>query len=237
MKFLVFQHVPHEHPGLISKFAHEHYIQLDVIELWNPFTLPDPEGYDGLIIMGGPMGVYAERDVYPSKEAEVAFIQKHIGKLPMIGFCLGSQLIAYALGANVYPNNNQGKLVKEIGYYDIELTTEGQSATLFKGFAPKFTALEWHGDTFDLPNNATLLAKAPLCTNQAFSYQNAYGVLFHTEFTPDMINKQIEIDKEWIHENFTLDEAYLQKQANDYAVHMEGQNNKLLTNFLELIKT
>jgi GMP synthase (glutamine-hydrolysing) len=235
MKFLVFQHVPHEHPGLISKFAHEHYITLDIVELWQPFVLPDPAGYDALIIMGGPMGVYEGKDAYPSKNAEVEFIQKNIDTLPMIGVCLGSQILAYALGANVYPNSKDGKQVKEIGYYDVDLTTTGQSSPIFKGFSTKFTVLQWHGDTFDIPKDSELLATSTICTNQAFSYKKAYGVQFHFEFTPEMIKKQIEADQEWIHDGFVLNEAYLLKQADDYKAHIEQQNMQFMTNFLSMI--
>jgi GMP synthase (glutamine-hydrolysing) len=154
----------------------------------------------------------------------------------MIGFCLGSQLIAYALGASVYPNSRNGKVAKEIGYYDITLTPQGQNAPIFTGFSPKFAALEWHGDTFDIPKDASYLASSQQCINQAFSYENAFGLLFHCEFTPDMIKKQIEVDKIWIHEGFALDETFLLKQANEYAAQMDAQNNSLFTNFLSVIK-
>jgi GMP synthase (glutamine-hydrolysing) len=236
MKFLVFQHVPHEHPGLIGKFAHEKgFLQLDVVELWKPFTIPDPAPYKALIIMGGPMGVYEDKEQFPSKDAEIKFIQGNIGKLPMIGFCLGAQLLAHALGAAVYPNTINGKFQKEIGYYDTYLTQEGQSSSLFKGFTQTFTALQWHGDTFDIPKEAVHLASSTLCKNQAFSYQNIFGIQFHCEFTTEMIKKQIEVDNQYIHENFTFSEAFVLKQAEEYATKMEAQNTQLFNNFLKII--
>jgi len=83
--------------------------------------MPAIEHYNGLVIMGGPMGVY---DNYPSKEDEEKVIKNALGKIPIIGFCLGSQLLAHVLGARVYPNMKNGQRVKEIGYYDVDLTKE-----------------------------------------------------------------------------------------------------------------
>lgn len=236
MKLLAFQHVPHEHPGLIAVYAKENNIRLDIIELWKSYSMPTLSDYDGLIIMGGPMGVYEGKDIYPSKEDEVKIIQEGAGKIPMLGFCLGSQLIAYALGADVYPNIRSGKKVKEIGYYTIDLTFEGKQSPIFKDFKQSVDVLEWHGDAFDLPKDAALLASSPLCRNQAFSYKNAFGLLFHFEFTPDMIAKQIETDKGWIHTDFELDEVKLLKQAREKESIMKEQSDKLMKNFLAVIE-
>jgi GMP synthase (glutamine-hydrolysing) len=124
MKFLVFQHVEHETPGLILEWAKNTNVDIEIVELWKPYKIPNSDGYNALIIMGGPMGVYED---YASKNDEVKFIKDNIGKLPMISFCLGSQLLAYALGAKVYKNEFDGKIVKEIGYYDVSLTERGKA--------------------------------------------------------------------------------------------------------------
>ena len=232
MKFLVFQHVPHEHPGLITKFAAEKGIGLVIIELWKSYTLPKPEEFDGLIIMGGPMGVYED---YPSKNDEVNFIKQALGKMPILGLCLGSQLLAYALGAKVYQNEKDGKRLKEIGYYDVELAPAGLKDSIFKGFTSPIKVLQWHGDTFDLPNGATLLASGPDCKNQAFKYgNNVYALQFHVEFTPEMIEKQLQTDKDWIHDNFNLDEDLVKRQAKEYAGLMEDSCKKLFDNFVSV---
>ncbi|MBI3379147.1 type 1 glutamine amidotransferase [Candidatus Gottesmanbacteria bacterium] len=237
MKFLVFQHIPNEHPGFITKAAQEKGIQLDTIEFWKPYKIPSISSYQALIVMGGPMEVYHGKDLYPSKEDELAVIKEALEKMPILGICLGSQLIAYALGGNVYPNIINGKIIKEIGYYDVDLTKEGQNDPLFKGFSEKTKVLQWHGGAFDLPKGAKLLATSPACTNQAFSYKNAYGLLFHMEFTPVMVEKQIEGDKEWIHKDFELDEDRLLEEAKQKAKLMAKQSEILLSNFLRIISS
>jgi GMP synthase-like glutamine amidotransferase len=206
MKLLVLQHVSHEHPGYISQYAHEKEIILDIVELWKPYTIPNTSKYGGLIIMGGPMGAYEN---YPSRDDEIHTIKNALGNIPILGFCLGSQLLAYALGTDVHPNIQDGKKIKEVGYFQVDLTKDGKKSKILKNLPSPLKVLQWHGDVFDLPKDATLLASSPLCLNQAFSYKNAYGFLFHFEFTPDMISGQIEIDKKWIHEDNEINEKFL----------------------------
>ena len=227
-RVLVLQHVPYERQGYIADYMQEHDIEFDVIRLWEPYALPDVSKYSGLIIMGGPMGVYEE---YPSKNDEMALIKAALGTIPMLGICLGSQLIAHALGAHVYRNEKDAKPAKEIGYYTVHFTPEGTAHRLFKGFESDVRVLEWHGDAFDLPSSASLLATSPLCPNQAFAYKNAYGLLFHLEFTPEMVHGLAEVSREWTHENFNLDEAKLDKEARDLAPLMKKQCYALLDNF------
>ncbi len=233
MKFTIFQHVPHEHAGLFGKCAKQRGVQLNIIKLWEPYTMPAVSQADALIILGGPMGVYEE---FFSKADELNFIKQALGKIPIIGFCLGSQLLAHALGAKVYPNEKDGKRIKEIGYYNVELTPDGKEDKIFQSFSSPIKVLQWHGDAFDLPGGATLLATSKDCVNQAFRFgEKAYGMLFHNEFTPQMVEKQIEIDKKWIHENFIMDEEKLKQEAKENAGLMEQQCQKLLDNFISTI--
>lgn len=127
MKVLVLQHVPHEHPGYIAEYAKEKNIALDVLEFWGPYSLPVVNEYAGIMILGGPMGVYED---FPSKNDELALIKKHADTVPMLGICLGSQLLAYALGAKVQPNEKG----KEVGYYDVELTRAARESSILRGF-------------------------------------------------------------------------------------------------------
>ena len=228
-RVLVLQHVPYE-GSYIADYMREHDIDFDVVRLWEPYTLPDVSRYSALIIMGGPMGVYED---FASKDDEVTLINAAIGAIPTLGICLGGQLIAHALGARVYPNQIDAKPAKEIGYYTVELTPEGSAHRLFSGFDRDVRVLQWHGDAFDLPRGAALLATSPLCTNQAFAYENAYGLLFHLELNPATVQGLVEVNREWTHEGFDLDEERLAREARDLAPLMKRQCYRLLDNFFD----
>lgn len=230
-KILVFQHIKREHPSLIAEYALERGIGLEVIPLFETTVIPDVALYDGLIMLGGPMGVYEE---YSGKTEELTAIKANIGTTPMLGICLGAQLLAYALGASVYPWQQDGKRCKEIGYYDITLTSEGGAGGLFSGFPPTFTALQWHGDTFNLPEGAQLLATDSACPHQAFSYGNAYGVQFHVEATPEIVSDWIHEDREWTNTDFELDENKIASDAERLAPVMREQCFRMLDNFLSV---
>jgi GMP synthase-like glutamine amidotransferase len=225
---LVLQHVPYEGQGYIADYMQDHAIDFDVVRLWESYASPDVSKYSALIIMGGPMGVYEE---YPARNDEVALIKTAIGTVPTLGICLGSQLIAHALGARVYPNAQDGKPAKEIGYSTVHLTPEGSANRLFKGFPTGVRVLQWHGDTFDLPAGASLLATSPLCRHQAFAFQSAYGLLFHLELTPEMVRGLAEANRAWTHESFNLDEERLNREARELAPLMRAQCYRLLDNF------
>lgn len=130
---------------------------------------------DLVIVLGGPIGVY-EEDKYPFLSQEIGLIRARLAaKRPTLGICLGAQLMARALGARVYPGP-----AKEIGFSPLTLTDAGRASCLsvFEGKP----VLHWHGDTFDLPVGATLLASTQICTQQAFSLdRNAIGFQFHPE--------------------------------------------------------
>jgi GMP synthase-like glutamine amidotransferase len=182
MRVLAFRHIPFEHPGRIGTELERRGIGIDYADLYQPgAAAPDPARYDGLIFMGGPMSV---NDPLEYLEREAGWIAEAVAAgRPVLGICLGAQLIAKALGARVYPNP-----VKEIGWFEIELTGEGAADPLFAGAAPRETVLQWHGETFDLPPGATWLASSAACRHQAFrAGANAYALQFHLEVTPEMI--------------------------------------------------
>ncbi|MDR3642964.1 MAG: type 1 glutamine amidotransferase [Candidatus Doudnabacteria bacterium] len=234
MKFLVLQHVPHEHPGLISAWAEQRGVGLTIVGMWKPYRRPKAGDFDAVIILGGPMAVYEE---FPSKNDELAFIKDALDKdKHILGFCLGAQLLANALGAKVYPNEKNGRPVKEIGYYDIRLTDFGTEDPLFKNFQPAIKVLQWHGDTFDLPERGILLASSDDCKNQAFKCHKSYGVQFHMEFTPQMVEKLILEDREWIYKDYQLDDEQLKQQSKAYEELMAKQCNLLMDNFIATIQ-
>jgi len=224
---VVLQHVPYEGHGYIADYMQDHGIAFEVVRLWERYTVPDVLRCSALVLMGGPMGVYED---FPSKNDELTLIRAAMGRMPMLGICLGSQLIAHALGARVFPNEKDGKPAKEIGYDTVQLTAAGSADRLFKGFERDVRVLQWHGDAFDLPRGASLLATSPLCRNQAFVYQNAYGLLFHLELTPAMVRGLAEVNREWTHEHFDLEEEKLAREAQDLAPLMKMQCYRLLDN-------
>ncbi|MEK9177360.1 MAG: type 1 glutamine amidotransferase, partial [Patescibacteria group bacterium] len=191
---LVFQHVGRESPINIATYAADRGIGLRVVRLWKKEPIPDVSGYDALIVMGGPMGAYDEDD---GKPEEFTAIKQNLGVLPILGICLGAHLIASALGSNVYPHTPSGKRIKEIGYDTVELTEEGKQSPLFRGLPSPLTVFQWHGDTFDLPSGATLLATSKLCANQAYQIGNAYGIQFHVEITPEFVDEWLRDDAAW----------------------------------------
>jgi GMP synthase (glutamine-hydrolysing) len=144
----------------------------------------DPRRWAGLIVMGGPMNV-DETDKYPFLADEVDWIKKAVEtRLPVLGICLGSQLLAKALESHVYPNP-----IKEIGWYEVEWLPATRDDPLFDGVSTPSTVFQWHGDTFDLPKGAARLARSTHCQNQAFRFgATAYGLQFHLEVTAEMID-------------------------------------------------
>ena len=149
---------------------------------------PDPEGIDFLAIMGGGMHINEHRD-HPWLVPEKALISQVIAQgKPVLGVCLGSQLIADVMGGKVYQCPEY-----EVGWFPIQTLPAAQKNPLFGHFPPEFTALHWHGDTFDLPPEATLLASTEVCRNQAFvCRENIVGLQFHIEVRPEDVRLFVE---------------------------------------------
>ena len=183
MRIHYFQHVPFEGLASIEQWSRNKGYALSATRFYENPELPELHKIDWLIIMGGPMNIY-EHDRYPWLISEKQYIRAAIdaGKT-VVGICLGAQLIADVLGAKVYPGVH-----KEIGWLPVQLTREALNSDIF-GFLPEqFTCFHWHGDTFDLPPGAMLLAKSDGCKNQAFIYDNRVLALqFHLESTPESV--------------------------------------------------
>jgi GMP synthase-like glutamine amidotransferase len=182
MRVLIFQHVPFEPPGCLLDWAIEKGYEISITRFFESgYKLPDTMP-DLLIVMGGPMGVY---DDLPWLEEEKAFIHTAIARgVRVLGICLGAQLIAHVLGAKVYPHTH-----KEIGWWPVSLTNAGQYHPLFSHFPQELDVLHWHGDTFDLPDEASLVFTSAACKHQAFINEkgNAIGLQFHIEADEQMV--------------------------------------------------
>jgi GMP synthase (glutamine-hydrolysing) len=189
MRVWVLQHIHCETLGTIAAALDSRGIAPHYVRTFEGQTVPkDMDAAAALIIMGGPMGVY-ELDRYPFLRDEMALIEQALkAKKPILGVCLGSQLLAAALGAEV----KKGK-AKEIGWYPVTLNEASFSDPLWTGIDPSFMAYHWHGDIFDLPPGAVSLASSTLTRCQAYRYgANAYGFLFHMEVTADMIATMVQ---------------------------------------------
>ena len=184
MRAHYFQHVPFEGLGYIEKWLSGAGYNITGTRFYEKSELPDFESVDFLVIMGGPMSVNDEK-IFPWLREEKQFIRKYIStQKPAIGICLGAQLLADVLGAKIYPNKQ-----KEIGWFPIN--PNGSIKTRFQ-FSPETTVFHWHGETFDLPPEAILLAESDGCKHQAFEFRESiYGFQFHLEVTPDTVEKMI----------------------------------------------
>ncbi len=181
-------HVPFEDPAAISNWAKEKGAKENYSKLYEKVDFPNMDDFDLLIIMGGPMGVHDE-DKYPWLKDEKTFLKKAINRgKPCLGICLGAQLLANCLGADVHKN-----LYKEIGFFPVSLTPLGWNSPIFGKMPATFIALHWHGDTFKIPNGALHIASSSGCANQAFVYENRIvGFQFHLEATRKSLENLIK---------------------------------------------
>jgi GMP synthase-like glutamine amidotransferase len=182
VRVLAFRHVPFEDVGHIRPILQNRGIGVECVDLYREdASVPDISGAAGLIFMGGPMSA---NDDLPYLKQEIQLIVQAMERgQPVLGVCLGSQLMARALGAKVYRNP-----AKEIGWFEIHLTEAAAQDPLFSDFRESQMVFHWHGETFDLPPGATLLAYSDLCRHQAYrAGERAYGLQFHAEVTPEMI--------------------------------------------------
>jgi len=196
MKIHYLKHVSFEGLGNIEEWCIIRGIQYTCTELFEKHTFPSQHDFDGLVIMGGSMSTYDE-DTIPWLKPEKEFIRECMAtNKPILGICLGSQLIADALGAKVFKNNE-----KEIGWFKVQITQDALNNALFNHFPQQFTTFHWHGDTFTLPENACHVAFNNTTQNQAFLYQkNIVGLQFHPEISETAINDLITNgDAELIH--------------------------------------
>ena len=178
----IFRHIACEGPGYFGEYLNRHLIPSRLIAIDRGDSVPASiADMGGLVFMGGPMSV---NDSLPWIEAELELIrQAQRSNLPVLGHCLGGQLIAKALGATVAPNTR-----KEIGWHEVK--KDAKSSDWLENLPPSFEAFHWHGETFDIPEGAEHLLESRWCRNQAFAHGRMLALQFHVEMTEPMV-------KEW----------------------------------------
>jgi len=221
VRCLVLQHIACEPPGAYEDVLREHGGQLDRVEIDEGDRLPDWRDYDAIIAMGGPMSATDDAEL-PWLTEEKALIRAAVDAgVPFLGVCLGVQLLAASLGARVYSGERQ-----EVGLLPVTLTREARSDPVFGDLPEEFVTLQWHGETFELPDGAVLLASSPAYPHQAFRVRRSYGVQFHLEVSSEIAAEWAEVP------------AYAESLAR---IHGEGALPRLLEDFerhrVEMIST
>jgi GMP synthase (glutamine-hydrolysing) len=187
-KIWVMQHHPVENLGSIADALEGAALAWQYVRTFEGQPVPkDMKGAGGLILMGGPQSAYDDKD-FPSLKDELRLIESALkDDRPVLGVCLGSQLLAAALGAKVHKGTR-----REIGWHPVKLTGEAKGDRLLQGVPEQFTAFHWHGDIFDLPKDSVALASSEITPIQAFRHRDkAYGFLCHLEVTEGSVRGMV----------------------------------------------
>jgi len=239
-RLLVLQHLEIEGPGLFEQFAKERDLKIKIIRLDKKDNLPQTKKGDLILIMGGPMGVKdIGSDRYPWLKLERNFIKRELeNKIPIIGVCLGAQLLASAAGGDieVLKYGSPPKALPEIGWSEIFIDKSNKN---FKElFEDPFHVLHWHGDRILLPNKAVLIASSARCKEQFFRIGNfAYGLQFHVETTGAMIDNWINEDKEFVFKGLgSSGQEILREENRKYSDKTFLKRKLLISKLFELLE-
>jgi GMP synthase (glutamine-hydrolysing) len=223
MNILVIMHVESEGPGSLGSFLESAGASLSQVRLFEGDSLPeDTAGLDAVISMGGPMNVY-EEDAYPFLRDETNFLGRAINAdVPVLGICLGAQMIAKAAGARVTRSPKE-----EVGWGLVRVTDAGRNDVLFQGLPQTLEVLQWHGDMFHVPERGVLLADGTDCPHQAFRYRNAFGLQFHVEVTGEIL-------AEWFADSPA--KQRILDRHNEVKRELAMNAEKMYTHFLSVVR-
>ena len=235
-RLLVFQHVPFEILGTLDPLLKSHGFRIRYVNFGrDPYARPGLDDYDGIIILGGPMSV-DDVERHPHLPTEIEFIREALAAdIPMLGVCLGAQLIASTLGAGVGPGP-----CKEIGWYDVAPTEAGASDPVLGHFRASEKIFQWHGDAFEIPDGAVWLASSATCPNQAFRYgDNVYGFQFHLEVDERLIDRWLTVPvhvEELVQLHGAISPDRIKLETRDYIRRLRRLSDRTFGAFLELIE-
>jgi GMP synthase (glutamine-hydrolysing) len=232
-RLMVFQHVAAEPLGTLHARirARGHRVRFHNFQR-DPHAQPNVDRYQGLIVLGGPMNI---EDRHPHLRIEMQVIEAALrqGK-PVLGICLGAQLLAHVLGAPVSRHSR-----KEIGWYDLHVTAAGRKDAVLGHLGERAPVFQWHGCTFGLPSGSEQLARTQTCEQQAFRYgTNAYGFQFHLEATAAMIERWLRLPlyrDELAAAGIGQDEHSIREATTSLIEHNEAQAAATFDRFLDLV--
>jgi GMP synthase-like glutamine amidotransferase len=211
---LVIQHIACEPPAAYEDELRARGLKLVRVELDEGEELPTLDGFGAIVVMGGPMGAYDEGE-HPWLVTEKQLLREAVeSDVPVWGVCLGSQLLASALGARVYAGD-----APEVGVLPVELTPEAARDPVFAVAPARCHTLQWHGDTFELPSGATPLATSRMYPNQAFRVGRSYGLQFHLEVTLQLATEWGQVPAYARSLEATLGPGALDRMLADVAEH------------------
>jgi len=225
----ILQHIQCETPGIISDCLQAANIDMRFVRTFEENPIPlTLDAQAGLIIMGGPMSVY-DQSQFPFLRAEQRLIENALkDDKPVLGVCLGSQLLAATLGADVKSGTQ-----KEIGWHPVTLTESAATDSLWKELPDRFMAYHWHGDVFDLPQDAVSLASSEMTPCQAFRYGvQAYGFLFHMEVTAKIIKNMVAEFQDELEEQ-RIPAGSIIKKSRDYLSELQTIGGKVFGRWLK----
>lgn len=234
-KIIVFQHSANKILGTLNPTIKERGLNIRYINFdRSPDESPSLDKYDGLVILGGNMAVY-EADIYKHIKVELRLIEEALKKdIPILGICLGSQLLAHVLGSTIRKADH-----KEIGWHDVELTPMGQADPLLDHFQKKEKLFQLHGDTFDIPTSAIHLARSELCNSQAFRYNKAYGFQFHLEVDEAMILRWLSSQQnqaQYFSQCQLFDEQKIKEETKLYLEHSTDISKTTFNKFADFFQ-
>ena len=231
MSVLVLQHEAVEGPGRIAVELRLHRHDFEIIRLdLDPQVPPFDSERTGLVVLGGSMGL-ADIEQLPHLRKERELILQYLNaEIPVLGICLGAQLMASALGATVRPGNHW-----ELGWHPVELTDAASQDPLFQGLPKSMSVLHWHRDQFELPTGATKLARSSATPVQAFSWgPSGYGLLFHLETERAQVARMASTFPEDVAAAGSsvsdLTDSPMQSETTSYAHHIFSRWIQLIEN-------
>lgn len=236
-KVLVFQHVPFEPLGTLDPLLKGSGFRIRYVNFGRePGSRPTLDGYEALIVLGGPMNS-DQIDSHPNLITEVEIIKEAVSRdMSVLGICLGAQLLAKALGGAVSRNE-----VREIGWYDVEMTEAGLSDPVLSTFAPRQEVFQWHEDGITLPPGADLLASSPASPVQAFRFgEHAYGFQFHLEANRPLIDRWLSVPahrKALQQEEGNIDPDAISRQADTSVGLLEQLSRDTFSRWIDRFET